>query len=525
MKHSPFSYLLTLVLLAIVSGCAPTAPTASSELIPPAEGLDVVVDLVGPEMKVGASWLYADGTLIVPVPTGKSIQGHGGADDPQIEVDLSDYWIYSTEVTNVQYAHCVRMGACTPPYSPDNPGFHVYLYANDPVVGVDYKQANDYCTFVAGRVPTEAEWEKAARGPDARSYPWGEDPPTCGLLNYMPCVGSASPVNAYPDGRSYYGAFDMAGNVYEWVFDRYQSDSYLSALAEDPQGPEKGSRRVVRSSAFNSGANQTQVYNRFHSDPVDHRDNLGFRCVVEDPLYFASFCEYPAVYGTNGIGGASAGESIEVQCPEWSIEQTPTCVGTFSMTFVNIEAVSLPNPLIYPVDLPSTCEKSVGGQFEFACTGNGEFTLCGGCNVSLTTPPQCPTGYSYDTDSKFCVGQGSPGTCFPGSTPVTTTNGICCSFTAGTGAPTAAPASAEMTQNLLPSQNCPAGTWQSSNSECVSVPVEDPYCVTEGVVLNSCTSGGGGGDGEPPPQGCPAQSCGTNYAWDPDSCSCVCDGC
>jgi len=521
MKLPRLGYLLSLALLAIAYGCAPTAVT---ELPPPSVLVDVAVDLVGPRMEVGENWLYADGTVLVAVPAGSFIMGHGGVDDPIREVTLPDYWIYSTEVTNSQYAYCVRMEGCTPPYSPDNPGFDDYLHANDPVTGVDHGQAQAYCSFAHTRLPTEAEWEKAARGPEAYTYPWGNDDPTCDRLNYLPCKGNPTPVNTHPDGRSYYGAFDMAGNVFEWAADWYQAEYYVSAPAENPQGAEKGSRRSVRSSGFNSGANQTQVYNRFNSDPVDHRANLGFRCVVDDPDYFASFCEYPAIYGTEGIGGASSGESMQVTCPELGIEQNPTCKGTIPITFVTLDNHPLPSEHV-DVTVPAACTLEDKYDTEYTCTGGGQYKICSTCKISLTVPAQCPAGYSYDNNSKNCLGKGTPGMCLPGTSAVTTSEGTCCAFTAGIAGPTADPLKQGGTFAVVPPyKGCPPGTWvvyEPGNTYCIPVPVQDPYCVEEGVVLNSCTGGGF----DSPPQGCPPQSCGQNYAWDPDSCSCVCDGC
>ena len=225
------------------------------------------------------------------------------------------------------------MGQCTPPLlKAHNRVFDDALHSNDPMVGVDHDQAGAYCNFVHARLPTEAEWEKAARGPNGNIYPWGDGAPSCDLLNYSTCVGNTTPVTTYPNGQSYYHAFDMEGNVLEWVADWYHADYYLNAPTDDPQGPDKGQERSVRSSAYNSGGDQTQAFIRSHSSPEIVRDNLGFRCVVEadDINYFAPFCEYPATYGTDGVGGATAGEQTILECPEISIHQSPYCQGTES---------------------------------------------------------------------------------------------------------------------------------------------------------------------------------------------------
>jgi formylglycine-generating enzyme required for sulfatase activity len=484
----------------------------------------VPVNLAGPEMTVGSTWLYADGALLVPVPAGIFTMGHGGPDDPQHQVNLPDFWIYRTKVTNGQYAYCVATGQCTPPVLKDDPGFGDPLHANDPVVGVDYKQATAYCEFVNARLPTEAEWEKTARGPDASIYPWGSGAPNCDLLNYETCKGNTTPVNTYPQGQSYYHAFDMEGNAFEWAADWYQQDYYLVSPPDNPPGPERGFARVVRSSAFNSGTNQTPTYTRFHSGPADHRNNLGFRCVVEDPTYFAPFCGYPATYGTDGIGGGSSGEQVKVDCPKLSILQNPTCDGSSPITTVTLNGPAGSNPTV-----PQPQCSPTGNTNQFTCTGDGQVSICSQCTVTLTTQPQCPTGYDYVNTSRFkgCMPRLGTGQCLPGFTLGTdplrrlilttntpspsTTNagGQCCSFdpasptfTRGTGV--------HLESSVFPP--CPTGTWPDGQ-ECISVAIQTPYCKSAGIDLKSCQPTGGGG-------GCP-NKCGPGYTQNSD-CSCTC---
>jgi hypothetical protein len=479
-------------------------------------------------MEVGSSFLYPDGAVLVAVPGGPFIMGGDVPENPERQVNLKDFWIYSTKVTNAQYAYCVAVGYCTPlQFKAHNPDYDDPLHANDPMVGVNFSQAEAYCTFTQARLPTDAEWEKAARGPEGNIYPWGNDNPNCDLLNYDVCVGRTTPVNTYPDGRSYYQAFDMEGNAFEWVADRYQSDYFLNAPLDNPQGPAKGSQRVVRSSAYNSGANQTQAYNRFHSSPGTVRDNLGFRCAVDDPSYFAPYCNFPAVYGTDGVGGASTGKDVQINCPDLAITQNPTCLGTFPVTNIDVDPIT--NSLPWQIIVIGQCTGGIPAPF--ACSSEGEVKICGTCTVKVTTPPQCPANYSYDSDAHTCVGKGSPGVCLPGFTTTDTPTGQCCTLSPATPAPTAKALilGTIVSYPLVPSPNCPTGTYPildvvNGTAECTPLPVEYPYCKTERIVLNSCTpTGGGGGDGQP--QGCPAQSCQTNYSWDSGSCSCVCDGC
>src|SRR5258708_4645341 len=311
-----------------------------------------------------------------------------GSDNPLHQVNLPDFWIYRTKVTQGQYAYCVASGNCTLPDKLDNPSFSDPARLNDPVVGVNYAQAGAYCSFVHARLPTEAEWEKTARGPEANLYPWGAGEPSCDRLNFETCLGKTSPVNTYPAGMSYYQAFDMEGNAFEWVSDWYKPDYFLNSPPDSPLGPDSGQVRSVRSSAFNSGANQTQAYDRFFSSPIEHRSNLGFRCVVLDPAYFAQFCQYPPTYGTNGVGGASTGGNTKVDCPNLSIQQSPACVGTTSLTIVTFGGPGNP-------DVPTGCSQT-NNPGQYHCTQDGTLTICSSCTVTTTSPPQCPPAYDVD---------------------------------------------------------------------------------------------------------------------------------
>jgi len=202
MNSARFKNFLIALDLIVLSACSPQATPPPSPTAPPTSPTATVapIDLAGPPMAVGSTYLYADGSVLVAVPAGPFIMGNGRPDSLLHTVNLSDFWIYKTKVTNSQYAYCVAMGMCTAPFGPDNPGFYDPLHTSDPVVGVNYDQAAAYCTFVSARLPTEAEWEKTARGPDGNVYPWGDGKPGCSLLNYSVCVGKVMPVNTYPDG-------------------------------------------------------------------------------------------------------------------------------------------------------------------------------------------------------------------------------------------------------------------------------------------------------------------------------------
>jgi formylglycine-generating enzyme required for sulfatase activity len=316
----------------------------------------VAVNLAGPDVTLGSMYGYANDTLIVAVPAGEFSMGYGAADNPIHQVWLNDFWIFRTKVTNKQYMSCVSAGYCTSPNAQDNPAYSDAPKSNDPVVGVTYEQAAAYCTFINAQLPTEAEWEKAARGPHGSIYPWGSGAPSCSLLNFDNCVGSTTDVTSYRRSQSYYGALDMEGNAFEWVADWYNPNYYRTSPATNPPGPDGGRGRSVRSSSYKSGADQVAASLRFFDLPSDHRQDLGFRCIVDKPLHFAPSCEQKPI-ATAGSNQCLTGSGVDAAnlCCSLQVVATGSAIllSTLPVTLISSlpATLSLSLPTLTPVPL------------------------------------------------------------------------------------------------------------------------------------------------------------------------------
>lgn len=217
---------------------------------------------------------------------------------PSRTIVLDDFWIDQTEVTNAMYADCVDAGGCSPPDKNQSNGVSNYYpnsqYANYPVLYVSWPAAQNYCQWRGARLPSEAEWEKAARGTGGNLYPWGNTfqgnlanfcdtncPYDWALQGVSDGYADTAPVGSYPLGASLYGAYDLAGNVWEWTADWYSGQYYASARPENPPGPESGTERVLRGGAWNCVGSILRGATRLGEDPNGTFFNVGFRCAKD----------------------------------------------------------------------------------------------------------------------------------------------------------------------------------------------------------------------------------------------------
>lgn len=229
------------------------------------------------------------------IPAGEFVMGSPPGSDPYAErwerpahtVTLAAFWLETVEVSNARYALCVEAGACGPPLEPGSRTRPDYYgnpaFADYPVVNVTHAQAISYCAWAGGRLPTEAEWERAARFPDGRLYPWGNDL-DLGRGHFGRGEGSDTErVELYAAGASALGVLNLAGNVWEWVLDWYDPDYYAVSPAQNPTGPEAGTERVARGGAFATDPQFVRAANRLGRDPNRGYDNVGLRCAVSAP--------------------------------------------------------------------------------------------------------------------------------------------------------------------------------------------------------------------------------------------------
>jgi serine/threonine-protein kinase len=240
---------------------------------------------------------FGDGIIMVYIPPGKFEMGSNDYDDekPPHEVYLDGYRIGKYEVTIKQYMKFVNdTKSHYPEWLEEGSQYHIKTGSDDyykkfvsdencPIVGVSWDDARAYCGWLSNKtglnfkLPTEAQWEKAARGNDGRKYPWGDREPGETLVNFGSKIGKTTPVGSYLDGASPYKLLDMAGNVWEWCSVWYESDYYKNAPKENPPGPKSGSYRVMRGGGWGSSGGDLRCAFRFGNGPSYRGYYLGFR--------------------------------------------------------------------------------------------------------------------------------------------------------------------------------------------------------------------------------------------------------
>ena len=309
----PALLILTFLLAACQPAATVTPPTvpvpatATETDIPPeatpTESLPTELPATEPAAEPTGHTSPIDGMPQVYVPFG--VVRMGGldvyADDrdelPAHTVSLDAFWIDQFEVTNAMYMLCVQAGDCAPPmdWASDRQAsyFNNEVFKDYPVVHVSWEQANVYCAWAGRRLPTEAEWERAARGDDFRNYPWGDEPPSERYANYDNNLQDTSRVGSFPAGVGPFGTLDMAGNVWEWVLDLYGIEYYYNSPEHNPTGPKKSSThlRVIRGGSFQDEWVNLRVSKRGaalgpdpdapYKDPNragEYSSNIGFRC-------------------------------------------------------------------------------------------------------------------------------------------------------------------------------------------------------------------------------------------------------
>lgn len=226
-----------------------------------------------------------DGMMLIYIPAGEFPMGTTDkgfpSSGPEHTVYLDAFWMDQTEVSNAMYLRCVAAGKCIVPTSSEiNPFLRDPFYGNYPVVYMGWENASDYCSWAGRRLPTEAEWEKAARGTSGQDYPWGNQEPNIRLANYGNYLGGPVPVDRYKAGASPYGVLNMAGNVREWVNDWYSPVYYGHSPLNNPRGPDRARRRSLRGGSFLDDERQLRTYNRFEHSPSSAGIDRGFRCAM-----------------------------------------------------------------------------------------------------------------------------------------------------------------------------------------------------------------------------------------------------
>jgi len=237
---------------------------------------------------------------MILIPAGEFIMGASEADEaanknekPRHSVYLDSYYIYKYEVTYRQFKKFLKETGYKPRGNWDR--FDLPKFLDHPVMNVTYNDAAAYCRWADVKLPTEAQWEKAARGIDGRKYPWGNkwDPNKCNnmsvsdknvikKMNPIHAGHGTLPIGSISGDTSPYGVMDMAGNINEWCRDWYKSEYYKKSRRKNPPGPENGTERSTRGGAWSLPAARSRVTSRWSGSVDSNLDDYGFRCAMEE---------------------------------------------------------------------------------------------------------------------------------------------------------------------------------------------------------------------------------------------------
>jgi len=284
-----------------------TETFASTEIVTP-DSTATKAFTPTPTLGIGSTMTSdKDGMVMVYMPEGDFVMGSSAQDafsicasiynickksqfnnlEPKHNIYLDSFWIDKTEVTNEMFKKCVDAGVCEIPPKEQNDftyGGDAWLtsydsleYAKYPIVRVSWEEANRYCVWMERRLPTEAEWEKAARGPSGNIYPWGNDLSGSNLY-FEKQLATLSPVGQFPNGASFYGVLDLAGSVWEWVSDWYDASYYNQSPKDNPQGPSVGQEKSIRGGYHDILATIAPSMMRTWADPNLASNHVGFRC-------------------------------------------------------------------------------------------------------------------------------------------------------------------------------------------------------------------------------------------------------
>lgn len=390
-----------------------------------------------PTRNIGAQ-MFVDGGIFTMGAT-PGIQGP--EEEPAHEVYLDAFWMDRYVATNEQYRACVLATACDPPartsgYVKDLTFVADYfenpLYDDYPVVFLEYENAEDYCAWRGMRLPSEAEWEKAARGVagDPLSYPWGSDELSCDVANFnndgVFCVGGTVPVGTFGNNISPYGVVEMSGNVWQWTGDWFHPEYYKNSPCKNPKGPDSGFHKVLRGGAwyypkYGLGLTYRNHWDAgefdFHGDDFGDYRGFGVRCVrdaVGVPCNPAkAICVIPdgcaaGVEGSGDAGGVTDGITMDAGVVDATsdVDDTsePEC---FVPDYVTSDPVECLAPLTAPL-CPSglaacptgSCACAIGATAEPGTCGEPALGVTLGWNdVTLAFQP-----YSDDESVEICQG-------------------------------------------------------------------------------------------------------------------------